>query len=242
LNEKDAHRDYNIALAGSSSIMVLSQSAHPSIASGDLRHIVKTVNGLPDGFSGKLNVVINDHNPVTVCRNITLLLILANAPEPTLAADMALHFWYSTFLPGAYRLKISAAITNFMMHICQDNPPPLKISEKSDLILQAFAPKFGWMKETFMWYVEGSGRLELEDAQAEYDRVRTAPTRQDYRDCMYGNLKPSHRVAFKLYRRFGLILPFGAVNAHFNAPNHSLFSDQGTWLQSDFADPLEGWE
>ncbi|KAH6896244.1 hypothetical protein BKA70DRAFT_1316688 [Coprinopsis sp. MPI-PUGE-AT-0042] len=225
-NEKDAHQDYNTAFA----------------ASGDLRHIVKTVNGLPDDFSGKLNVVINDHSPPVVCRNITLLLILATVPQPTLAADIALHFWYSTFLPGAYRLKISASITRLMAHLCHDPPVPFKVSETTDLILRALSPQFGWMKETFTWYIEGSGRFELEDAQTEYDRVRTAPSRQDYRDRMYANLKPSHRVAFQLYRRFGLILPFGAVNAHFNEVNHSLFSNEGGWLQTDFADPLEGWD
>ena len=72
--------------------------------------------------------------------------------------------------------------------------------------------------------------------------MRTAPSRRDYRDRMYAGLKPSHRVAFQEYRRFGIVLPFGAINAHFNVPNRSLFSPTGRWLQTDYADPLEGWE
>jgi hypothetical protein len=59
---------------------------------------------------------------------------------------------------------------------------------------------------------------------------------------MYAGLKPSHRVAFQEYRRFGIVLPFGAMNAHFNSPNRSLFSPTGSWLQTDYADPLEGWD
>jgi len=87
-----------------------------------------------------------------------------------------------------------------------------------------------------------SSPLSFGEAQEGYDRVRTAPSRQDYRDRMYAGLKPSHRVAFQEYRRFGIVLPFGAMNAHFNSPNRSLFSPTGSWLQTDYADPLEGWD
>jgi len=43
------------------------------------------------------------------------------------------------------------------------------------------------------------------------------------------------------FRRFGLVLPFGARNNHFNTTNKFLFSPQGKWLQDDLADPLESW-
>lgn len=78
--------------------------------------------------------------------------------------------------------------------------------------------------------------------QDEYDRVRNAPSRRDFHERMYAKLRPSHRVAFHEFRRFGIVLPFGALNAHFNVPNLSLFSFEGSWLQTDYADPLEGWE
>jgi len=84
--------------------------------------------------------------------------------------------------------------------------------------------------------------MSLDEVQREYDRVRTAPSREDFRERMYAQLRPSHRVAFQEYRRFGIVFPFGAVNAHFNTPNVSLFSLDGTWLQTDYADPLEGWD
>jgi len=87
-----------------------------------------------------------------------------------------------------------------------------------------------------------SSELSTAEIQNEYDRVRTAPSRCDYRDRMYASLRPSHRVAFNEFRRFGIVLPFGAMNAHFNCPNLSLFSPDGKWLQTDYADPLEGWE
>jgi len=87
-----------------------------------------------------------------------------------------------------------------------------------------------------------SSSMSIGDAQHEYDRVRNAASRSDWRDRMYAGLKPAHRAAFQRYRCFGIVLPFGAMTAHFNYPNHSLFSLRGKWLQTDYADPLEGWE
>lgn len=55
-------------------------------------------------------------------------------------------------------------------------------------------------------------------------------------------MEPSHRVACMEYRRYGIVLPFGAFNAHFNVPNSTLFSHDGQWLQNDSANPLQGWE
>jgi hypothetical protein len=83
--------------------------------------------------------------------------------------------------------------------------------------------------------------LSIDEAQAEYTCVRNEPSHADYKDRMYMGLRPSHRLAFLEFRRFGITLPFGAVNSHFNTPNSSLFSD-GMWLPSDYADPLKCWE
>ncbi|KAF8873600.1 hypothetical protein CPB84DRAFT_1798256 [Gymnopilus junonius] len=94
--------------------------------------------------------------------------------------------------------------------------------------------------EFFLHFISSSASMEK--IQNEYDRVRTAPSRKDYRDRMYTGLRPSHRVAFQEFRRFGIVLPFGAINAHFNVPNLSLFSLEGTWWQTDYADPLEAWD
>jgi hypothetical protein len=75
------------------------------------------------------------------------------------------------------------------------------------------------------------------------DALRSfSPSREDLRDRFYCRLEPSHRLAFREFRNFGLVLPFGALNAHFNFPNRFLFSPSGKWLQTDHADPLGSWE
>ncbi|EEB98313.1 hypothetical protein MPER_02205 [Moniliophthora perniciosa FA553] len=72
--------------------------------------------------------------------------------------------------------------------------------------------------------------------------VMNAPERVDYRDRVYARLKPSHRVAVQEWRRFGLLMPFGAPNAHLNRPNPSLITPTGQLWLDDSADPLEGWD
>jgi hypothetical protein len=172
---------------------------------------------------------------VIVCRNIFLLLILGNIPDKVVAADIALHFWYSAFIPIEYHLQISHLWLTFLLQT-KDGEMTVPLGPCSTL--SCYLPE----DASYFFHHWTSSSISIGDAQEEYDRVRNAPARGDLRDRMYARLNPSHRVAFQEYRRFGIVLPFGAVNTHFNSPNLSLFSPDGKWLQTDYADPLEGWE
>lgn len=202
------------------------------LASGDLRHIVHTINSLPSNYSGNLHILINDGTLRVICRNILLLIILGTISDEIMAAEVALHFWYSAFIPSEYISQISSALYSFLQH--DSDIFPLGPYSTLSCWLPSSASKH------FLHFISSS--IPISDAQDEYDRVRNAPSRRDLRDRMYAGLRPSHRVAFQIFRRFGIVLPFGAVNAHFNCPNNSLFSSEGEWLQTDYADPLQGWE
>ncbi|KAM6494778.1 protein of unknown function (DUF4470) domain containing protein [Amanita muscaria] len=219
-NENDAKKDFSLAF----------------IASGDLRHVLRSFNSLPSDYSGHLNILLNDINPSIFCRNVVLLLILGNVSDETMAADMALHFWYSVFMPAEYRCQLSVILISFLQQV-RENPSLIPLGPRSTL--STLFPK-EFLTNHFSPLISSS--FSIGDIQDEYNRVRTAPSRQDFRDRMYASLKPSHRVAFQEYRRFGIVLPFGAMNAHFNCPNLSLFSPEGEWLQTDYADPLKGWD
>ena len=205
-------------------------------ASGDLRHVIQSFNGLPSDYSGHLNILVNDFNPIIFCRDIVLLLILGNVPDEIVAADMALHFWYSISMPQEYHFRLVVIVTSFVQQL-HAMTFPMSLGPRSTL-LTFFRTEF--LTTYFNHFISSS--LSTREIQDEYTRVRTEPSRQDYRDRMYASLKPSHRVAFHQYRRSGIVLPFGAKNDHFTRPNHSLFSLEGKWLQTDYADPLEGWE
>jgi hypothetical protein len=206
-------------------------------ASGDLRHVLLTINSLLSNYSGKLTVIINDLKTPIFCRNVVILLILGAISDRALAADIALHFWYSLLMPAEYQRRLSAVITSFLASAKDKGfDSPVSLGPRSTLSLWVFPGNL----ECFEHFISQS--ISEDDAQGEHDRVRGASSREDFRERMYSALRPSHRLSFKKYRQFGIVLPFGASNAHFNAPNCSLFSFRGGWLQTDFADPLSGWE
>ncbi|KAF9533232.1 hypothetical protein CPB83DRAFT_538125 [Crepidotus variabilis] len=222
VNEKDLKKNFSLAF----------------IASGDLRHVLRSVNNLPTNYLGNLNILVNDYNLPIVCRNIILLLILANVPDEMEAADIALHFWYSVFMPMSYRIRLAMIIEKFFSDFANSGESPVSLGQHCSL--STYIPIMAQAKDYFAHFFTSS--FSVGDIQDEYSRVRTAPSRCDFRDRMYSGLKPSHRVAFQEYRRFGILLPFGAMNAHMNIPNTSLFTLKGEWWQPDFADPLEGWD
>ena len=78
-----------------------------TVAFGDFRNVMRTVNSLPRDFTGKLTVLINDHNSIVTLRNILTLLILGSVSDKRVAADIALHFWYSAFLSARYYTRIA---------------------------------------------------------------------------------------------------------------------------------------
>ncbi|TFK38372.1 hypothetical protein BDQ12DRAFT_705388 [Crucibulum laeve] len=219
-NENDSKKNFSLAF----------------IASGDLRHAIKTVNSLPSNYSGELKIALNDASLPVVSRNIILLLILGTIADEAMASDVALHLWYSAFIPSEYKLQISTILMTFLNQADEDGNFKSKLGPWSTLhsVLLPETMKY------FLHFV--SSEMSIGDAQEEYDRVRMASSRRDYWDRMYAGLNPSHRLALQEFRRFGIVLPFGAPNAHFNVPNQSLFSYDGKWLQRDFADPLEGWD
>jgi len=236
-NEMDLTRDLSLAYIGMYPMNILLHHGrwHSPLASGSLRHVVCTINALPSDYSGNLNILINDATSPVVCRNLILLLILGTIMEEAIAADIALHFWYSAFMPEEYRLRLLSTLSSFVMQNC---PVATAFPLGPRSILFCALPQ-DVMPQLLHCM---SSSLSMDDVQSEYDRVRTAPSRRDFRERMYAMLRPSHRVAFQEFRRFGIVLPFGAPNAHFNVSNPSLFSPNGQWFQTDYADPLMGWE
>ncbi|EDR06851.1 uncharacterized protein LACBIDRAFT_299776 [Laccaria bicolor S238N-H82] len=206
-NENDPKKDFFLAF----------------IASGDLRHIARTLNCLPSNYSGNLKILLNDCNMPIVCRNIVILLILGSIVDKTTATDIALHFQYSVFMPAEYCVTISSIITFLLKRAYDQGFGSIVIPLGQNSLLTFTLTKA--MCIFFEHYISTS--FLAQEIQDQYSKVRNAPSHGDYRNKMYAALRPSHHVAFLKFRQFGLVLPCGAPNAHFNTPNLSLFSLKG---------------
>lgn len=84
-------------------------------ASGDLRNLVRTINSIPRDYSGTITVVLNDRDPFVTLRNILIMRILGTVTDKSRAVDMALHLWYSAFLPNSYYAEILGVATSVML-------------------------------------------------------------------------------------------------------------------------------
>ncbi|KAK0437608.1 uncharacterized protein EV420DRAFT_1587760 [Desarmillaria tabescens] len=182
------------------------------IASGDLRNVVRTINELPEDYSGSIKIVLNDKNPMIVCRNLLILSILGVIADVEEGAEHALHLWYSVFQPLSYQTRI-------LLHLCESATFKNLKGTPSQLT-----------SSTTMHTVFSSHTVDFLSQQLS----------MDYRDRYYEAIKPSHRVAFERWRSFGLVLPFGAANSHMAIPNKWLFT-YGHLMLNDCANPFEGW-
>jgi hypothetical protein len=97
-----------------------------------MRNIIRTVNELPNNYSGHLTILLNDREPVMVIRNILLLLILGTASNTIEAAELALHFWYSAF----YQLGHSSSLLQMVILLVEnvhENVFSLELGKHSNL-------------------------------------------------------------------------------------------------------------
>lgn len=211
-------------------------------ASGDLRNVLVTVNSLPLDYPGHLSIVLNDLHPRVALRNQLILSVLLEVEDKFLAADIALHLWYSAFIPSEYELRIISAATARLVkwkNHSSSSEPESDATESTRLMLHlsdAVHAEFFSLSNQIESKVP-----DTESAANEFSNVMFAAHRIDYHDRYHCKLKPAHRLAMRDYRSFGLVLPFGAANPHFNSPNRTLFSKTGRWVQSDMVSAIEGW-
>ncbi|KAH6906688.1 hypothetical protein BKA70DRAFT_1428792 [Coprinopsis sp. MPI-PUGE-AT-0042] len=203
---------------------------------------MRTVNNLPDNFTGKLNIVLNDICPPVCFRNLTLLLILSTINDPALAADVALHFWFSVLLPEEHLSHVRDAVNKFL-NVTDSSQKPFQLTPTSTISVtpDICGPLGNSMAEVLKSYRQPA-KFTSQDAMQELHRRREDPQWNDFRETrLYFRLRPSHRVAARKARHKGLVLPFGASSEPFKTPNSSLFTPAGEWLPTAEVDPLHGW-
>ncbi|KAK0482797.1 hypothetical protein IW261DRAFT_1469714 [Armillaria novae-zelandiae] len=207
------------------------------IACGDLRNVVKTINGLPDDYSGTIKIVLNDVNPMAVCRNLIILSILGIIKDVEEAAEHALHVWYSIFLPVSFQTHVTPLLAraSSLEHL---DGTPARLTSTTTTYTK-------WKLDSIrLLFIQLSKKdLDYAAAKEELNSTMNAPERIDYRERQYASLRPSHRVALDAWRRSGMLLPFGTINDCMSVPNRWLFSPVGDLLLNDGSSgPLDGWD
>jgi len=153
------------------------------------------------------------------------------------ASESVLHLWYSIFLPIDF---LARALLPFSQHqILKQNfdGEQIELTPKTTISTTLESETVQLIHANMI-----TSQINPAAANNALNSVMNAPERVDYRDRFYFGLKPAHRVAFQEFRRFGITMPFGAVNAHLNVPNPTLVTPNGKVFLNDNASPLQGWE
>jgi hypothetical protein len=95
--------------------------------------VLLTVNALPLDYSGQLTIVLNDITPPVTLRNLLLLSILAQGHDIKQAADVALHAWYSAFVPGEYHVQILSHAVKFIQTCESDSTFSMQLGNRVSL-------------------------------------------------------------------------------------------------------------
>ncbi|EEB97670.1 hypothetical protein MPER_02969, partial [Moniliophthora perniciosa FA553] len=210
------------------------------IASGDLRNVIKTVNALPSDYTGNLSILLNDDNPLVVARNFLILTWLGIMDNVDEAAEFAVHYWYSVMLQSQHCIHALLTLTRnkiFQEGFVGQNFPLTQTSTISTNFKDATAS----LIRSKMLFTT----VDVDSASNAWAAVMNGPDRMDYREQLYGNMKPSHRVAMQRWRRFGILQPLGAPDANFSLTNPSLLIQRSDTIElpvDDTANPLQGWE
>jgi len=193
-------------------------------ASGDIRNILATVNGLSSSFKGRCNIVINDREMYVVIRNLLLLWVFSVFP-PTEAAEMGLHLWYSAKLPSAMckrlRESFSEGFKKISLHMAKAPSTPsdtllstsFNLGEKGKM--HCVLPRAHWTELFSM--------LDLKMSSQEATQIRHQITmneaRRDYRERHLCLIPASCRASKQQFYEDGLLLPFGADRSEFTEAN-----------------------
>jgi hypothetical protein len=132
--------------------------------------VLLTVNALPLDYSGQLTILLNDHTPHVVLRNMLLLSILGRTENRAKAVDVALHTWYSAFIPSEYHVHVTSHAAE-LIESCQEDS-----SFTTDL--GAHSSMKGTLDQREWMYLVASITSEYDtaDANRELNRVRSACT------------------------------------------------------------------
>lgn len=175
--------------------------------------MIRTVNdGLPEGYSGRCDILCNDKNGIVANRNLVILFALMSAGSNLEeVAEFAVHLMYSSALtkPMArlfYRcIAVIYNAATFDITLNTRGKGQLRAVQTADNVRLALA--------TFL------SSYDLETALNSMRSIMLNPRREDYRDRYLSGLEAGHRLSFSRYRKSGILVPFSLDVSHFTEPN-----------------------
>ncbi|KAF0559057.1 hypothetical protein F8M41_007025 [Gigaspora margarita] len=202
-------------------------------ASGDLNDIIISMNGLPLNFDQPINICVNDYAEKIVARNFIILYLLAKLGKS--AIDIAIQIWYSSALTDKQSIKCFEIFGT----VIQDS----QMKEENIFEFGKLKIRTHFSSKTWNCLVEMlANRVDLQTGVVMRNAIMLNPERIDYRHRYMQRLTQGERICFDNFRHHGILLPYGALNAHHNVQNRFILDPKYGWVMADSSDPLSGWD
>ncbi|KAH9479796.1 hypothetical protein JR316_0008391 [Psilocybe cubensis] len=211
-------------------------------AASDIRNLVQTVNRLPNGYPGKIDILLNNSNTVVLNRMLVILCALLT-PGPSIdeSAELALHLMYSASLPETAASYMRYCVNTIYGEELADGEMSFQttLRTRGRGKLYSAQPASGIKKPMEMF----SSTCSLSKTIDAMRESLQDPFQIDDREKLLSMLVPGHRLALDRFWKTGILAPFSLDLKPFKSPNRLMFSSQGEWmgLSSDI-NPLHGWD
>jgi len=192
------------------------------IASLDLRNVVKTVASLPQTYTRKPVIVINDASFDVVARSVIILLLIITVADEQKAVETVLHVWYSAFLRPADLERVQSLrplIEDVCSKIAGRNPESLqaKTFKIGSCSIRVVLKKEHWT--SLLEFLDVPDGLTTSRARSIRLAVIQAPDRLDFHERDLTLQQPEHRICKGRFREDGILLPFGQTRENHTIPN-----------------------
>lgn len=197
----------------------LSSPVHRStIAVGDIRNIVETVNSLPIGYNGRLDVLLNNNNAIVLNRIIVILCVLLS-PGPSIeeSAELTTHLMYSASLPETGAAYVRYCVNLIYGEELNDGEMSFQTTLKTrgQGKLYSAQPATGIKRPLEMFL----STYNLAKATSSMLDVVQDPFCMDDRHKILSSLRPAHRLAMNRFWQSGILAPFSMDLSAFKQPN-----------------------
>lgn len=198
---------------------------------------MKTIINLPDAFTSKLRITVNDWEFDVAARNIILLLSCLVSPTEDEAVDCMIHLWYSSLITKKHADFLGTHVYPLIDDVCQ------KVQLKNPINIQAKTFSFGsrslriglklgeWVALRSI-FLTPNNLTAAQAQQIRRDDLR-APEVQLMREGKMFMQAPTQRMCDELFRNEGILLPHGWSQADHDQPNPQVHSPWRDLLLTD---------
>lgn len=187
----------------------------------DLRHVMKTIVSLPEGYTNAVSFVIPEQDFNLQVRLFLVLMLSANYPDGQ-AAELITHLWYSAWIPSKmYNLVIDKVLPHLKKALDgttrEGNRSVAMMVGQCTVSLSMRNREWAWLDM----------RLNPQNFEKKYKAewkresvmMCNDPFQRKARDDFLSSLPPWQRLTELEYRQTGILLPYGSDVEHFNISN-----------------------